>query len=213
MQPFLTYAAIGDSLTIGLGSDFMTGFVPMYAHMLNSVFHIPVVTKRYAKIGLTSTDVIKMLINRQVRSEIAQADVITITVGGNDLLHANALFNETNNPIFFEVALQHLGTNLYHIIKYIQNIKSCMNDQPYFIRIIGLYNPYQELSYSHYWVQTFNDVLRSYTSANVAFVDIYPIFRMYGTHALSPDGLHPNGIGYQLIATQLAKTGYNPLVR
>jgi lysophospholipase L1-like esterase len=207
----ITYTAIGDSLTEGIGAYFSTGFVRRYAYMTEITLNTPVKTNIFSKNRLTSTELLETLKKEYVRRGIEQANIITISIGGNDLLQAYRAYSKSNDIRFIQNALHLMYGNFRKIIAEINTIKSNSPVIPYFIRIIGLYNPYPHLPYSDYWIQQFNHTLDSFTSSGIQFVNIYPIFHLHGKKLLSFGGIHPNGNGYQLIAEQVAKSGYFPL--
>lgn len=155
-------------------------------------------------------DVIKK--NPNIRNSISKANILTITIGGNNLLQANQLFQETGDFQVVHFALQQLEYNLRTILSEITLLKS-YSSIPYLVRIIGLYNPYPNLPFSEYWVDHFNRVLSSFTTNNnfVKFVDISYLSKNK-QQLLSLNGLHPNKEGYQLIAEQIVATGYDPLL-
>lgn len=209
----IVYTALGDSLTVGTGAFFSHGFVQRYAYLTEKALSRPIQVDVIAKNGMSSSELVDVIIkNPNIRSSILKANILTITIGGNDLLQANRLFQETGNFQVFQSALQQLKNNLTTILSEISLLKS-YSSTPYFVRIIGLYNPYPRLPYSQYVVEHFNRVLSSFTTNNniVKIVNISHLFNNK-QQLLSLDRLHPNKIGYQLIAEQLVSTGYYPFV-
>lgn len=211
MNDGIRYVALGDSLTLGTGALLSPGFVQRFAQLTERKFHSPLYVDVFAKNRIPSHELVEMVTsNHVVRNSISRANMITITIGGNDLLQANRLFQTSGDVQHFEVALDHLYNNLKTITFEIHRLKA-MSATPYFIRIIGLYNPYPYLQHSEYWVDRFNGVLSSFSdSIHSQFVDISPLFK-YNQRLISFDGLHPNSRGYQYIAEKLAGVGYYPL--
>ncbi|PKR77297.1 hypothetical protein CEY16_11210 [Halalkalibacillus sediminis] len=207
----IVYKALGDSLTVGVGAFFSKGFVGRYAE--KSVNHLqrPIRTQVIAKRKMTSHDLVKLTRDEHQLKSISQANIITITIGGNDLLEANRLFLSTYHPEFFEQSAFDLYMNVSTILYRIKKAKT-NEGSPYLIRIIGLYNPYPQLSYSDYWVERYNQILRSFSSDHIVFIDIYPFFQRTDRNLLSFDGLHPNKHGYEIIANETAEKGYFPLI-
>ncbi|WP_163970984.1 GDSL-type esterase/lipase family protein [Oceanobacillus halotolerans] len=199
-MPFI-YTALGDSLTVGTGSYFQNGFVPRYKHMLEQHYQVPVRLLKHAKPRITSIELLNFLSNPNVQQAIYESTIITVTIGGNDLLQANKLFSKKRDPYVFNQAYEHFYQNLNSILNDIKSIKS-LGNMPYMVQIIGLYNPYPQIPYSDFWVLQFNTAIQSMVSNNVQFIDIQPIFKNYGKKALS-FGIHPNKTGYQLIAEGL----------
>lgn len=79
-----TYLALGDSITTGegLGEDELS-FAQMVAEG-----HSYILDDTLAKNGATTLDVLNSLAEPANAAKLAQADVITLTVGGNDLMGA-----------------------------------------------------------------------------------------------------------------------------
>ncbi|MCD8501207.1 MAG: GDSL-type esterase/lipase family protein [Bacillaceae bacterium] len=205
-RPIL-FTALGDSLTSGVGSLLSNGFVEEYALLTERTLRRNVVIHNYAKSGIKSDQLIHDLRRPEVRNSIFYADIITITIGGNDLLHANREFKRTGNPAIFSNALHYFRQNVSQVLNEIDLIKA-NNPSPYTLRVIGLYNPYPSVPYSHYWVDMFNKTLADITNQYGVFVNIYPTLTN-NKKMIWLDKLHPNKNGYKTIAYELYKTGYN----
>ncbi|SDZ19776.1 Lysophospholipase L1 [Evansella caseinilytica] len=202
MRPAIVYTALGDSLTLGSGALLSKGFVERYTDILRQTFHRPVVTHVHAQRRITSGQLLHMISNPFVRQDIYQADIMTITIGGNDLLQANRRFLRTNDQAEFENAYYMYCGNLKKILDEIRMIKQ-KRHSTYIIQLIGLYNPYPSLSYSDYWVCRFNQAMQSMAGNGILYVDTFTVMTGGGKNVLS-FGIHPNGNGYQLFASQLA---------
>ncbi|WP_279472558.1 SGNH/GDSL hydrolase family protein [Lacticaseibacillus paracasei] len=85
----LKLTAVGDSLTYGVGDATNNGgFVGLTQADLEATGQYQVTTKNYGVSGNTSTQ-IPSRINKQakIRTDLKQANIITVTAGGNDLMH------------------------------------------------------------------------------------------------------------------------------
>ncbi|WP_407271991.1 GDSL-type esterase/lipase family protein [Radiobacillus sp. PE A8.2] len=198
MHTPLLYTALGDSLTIGNGTYFSAGFVDRYAYKLSSQYQCHVITRLHAKPKLTSTELLLMAEQPDVIEDIANAKIITITIGGNDLIQANKDYKKSDDPQVFRKALALFHKNIQLLIDHIRNIKGADN---YIIQVVGLYNPLPDLAHSESWVQRFNSTLQLMESRKVSYIDIYKPFDFYKNKVRS--GIHPNGRGYQIIANRL----------
>lgn len=210
MNDFVVYKAIGDSLTVGIGNYFSKGFVNRYAQRTVETLQVPVRTEVFAKNKLTSENLLYRIQDEKTQSRLMTANIITITIGGNDLLQANKAFMYTYDPsVFDEVTIQ-FYQNMMSILSEIHYLKS-LHPTPYMIRLIGLYNPFPHLSYSDFWVQRFNDILLSFEDERTRFVDIYSYFIYGREHLFNFGRLHPNKYGYEVIAEATAASGFEPL--
>lgn len=77
------YVVLGDS--IAFGSGLVNPLDACYGKMVADTCGFDYVN--YAVPGSTSSDLVYKLNERDVRSDIARADIISISVGGNDFLH------------------------------------------------------------------------------------------------------------------------------
>lgn len=81
----IVYTALGDSIAFGTGATGQYGYTDMFNDHLTRTrgagqyFEL-------SKDGVTSTLLLESLDNLQVQAAVAAADVITISIGGNDLL-------------------------------------------------------------------------------------------------------------------------------
>lgn len=206
----LIYTAIGDSLSVGTGSLLAPGFEKRYAKLTEQAIQQTVKVNIFAKNGATSGDILQRVYEDNVRTGIYHASIITITAGGNDLIHAAREYAKTQQPYLFEQAIYQFSINLSNIMQEIYTIKASVS-VPFIIRLVSLYNPFPSLQGSDYYVQSFNNHLQSFSNANTKIADIFYPFKQYGKKVLFLDGLHPNGKGYQVIAEVLYQLGYYPL--
>ena len=83
----IRYVALGDSIAVGTGSD--TSYVEEYAAWLEAETGSTVRTTNHAGNGWTASDLLHLVrTDEAIRTSVAEAHVITINAGGNDLLRA-----------------------------------------------------------------------------------------------------------------------------
>jgi len=172
----------------------------------------PIKVNIFAKNGATSAEILLRMRSNKVRESLYYSSIITITAGGNDLIHAWRQYKKTQNPYVFQQVLQVFPDNLDAIIQDIYSLKSAISGT-YMIRLVGLYNPFPQIAGSDAYIQSFNRSLHRFANGNIAVADIQYPFKLYGRKVLSIDGLNPNGKGYQLIAKTLYHLGYSPLIQ
>ncbi|MGF7048664.1 lysophospholipase L1-like esterase [Paenibacillus sp. DS2015] len=203
------YTAIGDSLTVGYGALPGNGFVPTYRRLAEYHLQTSVTYDNLGVIGLTTQGQYDLISrNLTFRQSLQQANIITLSIGGNDLIRAARTTGVTSQH--FNKALAHCQTNFEHIIKGLHQIKRNGN-QRYIIRVIGLYNPLPQIEEASYYVQRFNQYIERFQSATLEVANIYPLFYGRERELLSLDHIHPNSRGYRIIADQLNRLGYRPL--
>lgn len=208
-NPFI-YTAIGDSLSVGTGSLLASGFEKRYAGLTEQALQRPVEVNIFAKNGATSGEILQRLRTDKVKSAIYYSSIISITAGGNDLIHAARQYSKTKQPDLFKQAVNNFAQNLSSMLQEIYVLKSSFTS-PFIIRLVGLYNPFPRIQGSDYYVLSFNSRLQQFANSNTAVANIFYPFKQYGKKVLSLDGLHPNGKGYQVIAEILYQLGYFPL--
>ncbi|MCL6603974.1 MAG: lysophospholipase [Paenibacillus sp.] len=207
------YTAIGDSLTTGFGALPGNGFVPVYSRMAETRLRSKVVYSNLGVNGLTTGELAQRLRgNSMYRQLIQEAQLITLTIGGNDLIRAAkfAVRQPENTSSILRKALQECKQNFAGIMETLWQLK-INHGKPYIIRIVGLYNPYPNLEEATDWVLQFNRYASQYNSRVCGFASIYNQFAGNERELLSIDHIHPNKRGYYVIAEKLNNLGYGML--
>ena len=132
--------AIGDSLTKGVGDETNRGgYVPLVANQLQESFELlSIETKNYGVSGNRTNQVLKRIKNEEeIQKNLATADIITLSVGGNDLMKViqNNIFGLTVKT--FEKPGKTYQKNLSEVIT---EIRAFNQTAP--IYLLGIYNPF-----------------------------------------------------------------------
>ncbi|MBP2001435.1 lysophospholipase L1-like esterase [Paenibacillus shirakamiensis] len=207
------YTAIGDSLTTGFGALPGNGFVPIYRRMAEAKLKDVVINQNLGVNGLTSPELEqRVLYHPLYQQALTQADLITISIGGNDLIRAGRALQIAPDraPQILGQSLDTCQRSFGNIVRSVQKIKAG-STSPYAIRVVGLYNPFPQIQEGSEWVRQFNAFASGFSNKNFAFADISGAFAAQGRELLFWDGVHPNGRGYRTIAGQLDKLGFKPL--
>ena len=134
----VTYVAIGDSLTKGVGdSTNQGGFVPLLAQSLTNETGLEFKAINYGVSGNTSSQILSRIQEKkEIGKDLKQAQLLTITVGGNDL--RKAILEDTSNLDLdrFEKASKAYEKNLKQIIELARKDNP---DLP--VYVVGIYNP------------------------------------------------------------------------
>jgi lysophospholipase L1-like esterase len=203
MEKTINYLAFGDSLTVGFGAPDGRGFVYSFKMKVEQWLNVPVQLIQAGTNGATTSELLQTLeSDPQIQKDIQQADIITITAGGNDLIQAAIPFFYQNDPAFLKSALQTYESNYKQIMVQIETLRQGI-DTPYLIALIGLYNPLPQVPESAYWVQRFNIFLRKLEQPHIHIVQVYDAFVGQDTRYLSDDAIHPNEDGYDELARQV----------
>jgi lysophospholipase L1-like esterase len=206
----IQYAAIGDSLTAGVGDLFGGGFVPRYGWLIQERTRQQVVYDKMGISGARTADILSFVsCSAEARATLQNADIISLTAGGNDLVDAAKAYAAHQNEDVFRLALARCQQNFAGILSVIRQLKS--DSKPYLIRAVDLYNPSPSLPEAGLWIKRFNSHLESFEDGNLKVANIYNSFLGRERELLSLDRFHPNGRGYRVIAEELHKQGYGLL--
>ena len=216
----VTYVAIGDSLTKGVGdSTNQGGFVPLLAQSLTNESGLEFKAINYGVSGNTSSQILsRMQEKKEIRKDLKQAQLLTITVGGNDL--RKAILEDTSNLDLdrFEKASKTYEKNLKQIIELARKDNP---DLP--VYVVGIYNPlylnFPDLTELQTLVDQWNQRTEETLSAyqGVYFVPINDLLYKgidgksgvteseLGKETVTNDALydedsfHPNNTGYEIM--------------
>ncbi|BCU81500.1 spore germination lipase LipC [Polycladomyces abyssicola] len=215
MAQHFVYTALGDSITAGYNAPRRIG----YAHRLTKrLKHIGLPAKLYtiSKKGWTSGDLLQASTWLSTRMAIQNARLITVYIGGNDLILAHVKYLLTRNPNVFNQVISTYGNNLHLLYKQIRRLS------PVSVYALNLYNPFPHSALPNTWVPVLNQVTADVSTLwNITVVNIYDLFQ--GMEPLFIDGyqtgrlenyvplitrnpVHPNERGHELIAQELWET-------
>ncbi|HFI0092103.1 TPA: SGNH/GDSL hydrolase family protein [Streptococcus suis] len=211
------YVALGDSLTEGVGDTTgQGGFVPLLAQSLTNEYGYEVDYKNFGVSGNTSNQILKrMKEDGELISYLKTADLLTLTVGGNDLRKA-IIKNIANLKVStFDKPAKDYGKRLDTIIKTARK-----NNPNLPIYVVGIYNPlylnFPELTEMQTIVDNWNTMTEQITEKyqDVYFVPINDLLYkgLEGEAGISQNGsqvtnnllyeedsFHPNNTGYEIM--------------
>lgn len=216
-----SYVAVGDSLTQGVGDTTnQGGFVPLLAQELTDAYQYQVTSVNYGISGNTSSQILsRMTKQKTIQNKLAKADLMTLTVGGNDVM---AVIRKN---------LTSLSVKSFKApaIAYQKRLRKIINlarkDNPNLpIYVLGIYNPF----YLNFPEMTkMQDIIDNWNAATetvaaeydkVYFVPINDLLykgidgqegivqtdgektTVMNDALFSEDHFHPNNIGYQIMS-------------
>ncbi|RST73131.1 GDSL family lipase [Siminovitchia acidinfaciens] len=198
--------SVGDSLTQGVGADDkLGGYIPFLKEDLEKLKSINKVEfENHGKKGNRTDQLLKRLKQQSVMADIMEADMVIITIGGNDVMQVfreNLLGLKLNKFIAAEDAYQE---RLDEIIALIRSYNSDAG-----IVLVGIYNPFikwfSDIKEMDQVVDNWNNVsYETVTKYNhTLFVPVADIFENNEESLLYTDYFHPNTRGYELIAERI----------
>lgn len=228
----VTYVAIGDSLTQGVGDTTnQGGFVPILSQAMGADFNWQVTSSNYGVAGNTSNQILKRMKEKaDIQRDLKKAKLMTLTVGGNDVMHVvkdnitNLSVDTFNKPA---VAYQ---KRLRQIVELARKDNKTLP-----IYIVGIYNPYylnfpdmtemqtivdnwnkatEEVSkeYQNVYFVPVNDLLYKgidgkggVTSADETSQSSKSSSKNLNDALFEDDHFHPNNTGYQIMSDAILK--------
>lgn len=228
------YVALGDSLTEGIGDETnQGGFVNLISKDLQHQYHLSgIETDNYGVAGERSDQIRKRLENdSDLQKSIESADLITLTVGGNDIMKVirSNIFGLTVKS--FKKPMKKYDKELTKLFSEIRELNPTAP-----IYIAGVYNPFYlsfpEIKDMQKIIDQWNKTTKNFvdTQNNTYYIPINDLLykgldgeEAIGTSAeqakevsdssdldivtndalSEDDNFHPNHLGYQLMANAL----------
>jgi lysophospholipase L1-like esterase len=202
------YVALGDSLAVGIGAR--KGYVDRYASYITTDTGARVNVVNLGQSGQTSSQLLHALrSDPSMRRTLSAAEVITFNIGINDLGHAGEAYENgtcggDNNEECLRTAVETFEENWDAVIAELLSLRSTGDT---IIRTAGIgYTPHVDEVFEPYVEEVNRHVATTAVNNDIPYAQQY-----LGKEYLSPDGVHPNDDGYEVIADQLRKLGYSPL--
>jgi len=213
--------ALGDSLTKGTGDSKGEGYVKQAVRLMKDKYNKPVKLINNLAINGLRADQLndKLAGDKGVRLAISEADVVLMTIGGNDLFQYAQGRGEDDGDTQRsagsngELSLEELQVNMTEGVKRLERTIGLLHEINPDARVIyvGLYNPFydvQELRDGSLQVQDWNRqayaIIHRYP--NMRLVPTFDLFEANIGRYLSSDHFHPNHEGYAAIAERIVQT-------
>jgi len=196
----LTPVIIGDSLARGTGDETGLGIGGRLTEELKRRHLNAKSTVNLAVNGARTNDLLRQLESNNVRTVLAQSNVIIVSIGGNDLWGGTDWRNAP--PKDPDVVMRTVLDRIDQIVKIIRGVNKKGR-----VFIVGLYNPFAATPFGPQLtalVNRWNAKLIDHFAedVNVTIVETSDIFSH--RDRLSFDRFHPNNEGYALIARRIA---------
>ncbi|SME20500.1 Spore germination lipase LipC [Bacillus mobilis] len=200
----LQIVSLGDSLTRGVGDKEGIGYIGRMKEDLQKDYKQKVALTNLAVSGAKMPDLLKQMESSGAQYSIRQADVIVLTIGGNDLFPGW----ESLGKIDLETYRPDTETFQNEAKKIIEGIRKLNTDSPIFW--LGLYNPFEDvedLKGSSNIVVDWNASLEklALNDKNVYITPTFDLFQNRGKDLLYSDHFHPNEVGYTYMADRLVQ--------
>lgn len=200
----LQIVSLGDSLTRGVGDKEGIGYVGRMKEDLQKDYKQKIALTNLAVSGAKMPDLLKQIESSGAQYSIKQADVIVLTIGGNDLFPGW----ESLGKIDLETYRPDTETFQNEAKKIIEEIRKLNANSRIFW--LGLYNPFEDvedLKGSSNIVVDWNASLEklALNDKNVYITPTFDLFQNRGKDLLYSDHFHPNEVGYTYMAERLVQ--------
>ncbi|GER73130.1 GDSL-type esterase/lipase family protein [Weizmannia acidilactici] len=199
----IVITAIGDSLTRGTGDTSGKGYAGYLADDLKKKTKKKILLQNNGIKGLTSSGLLEQINKPQIRRELRNADIILLTIGGNDLFQGGEALDHLNEAYIQKLEKPYLA-NLKQIYAAIRAANKTAT-----VYHIGLYNPFIDLKRSkltsaivRQW--NFDSASLAASYPKIVYVPTFDLFELNTNDYLYSDKFHPNTAGYKLIGERVA---------
>ncbi|MCH4008301.1 DUF459 domain-containing protein [Companilactobacillus sp.] len=214
----ISIVAIGDSLTEGIGDSKSVGggYVTRLQRKVASTYNVKATSDNFGVSGNTSSQIIdRISFDQKIHDALPKADIITVTVGGNDFMHLlkkkGMDLTEKDIATEQEAFDQRLGVLLADIRHYNANAP---------IYLVGIYNPFSiylsnvkdaKTAFIN-WGKGTQDVAN--TVNDTYYVDINSLYQTkyadkkaektgINPYLSNDDHFHPNATGYDMMTNKI----------
>ncbi|WP_046175269.1 SGNH/GDSL hydrolase family protein [Domibacillus indicus] len=203
-KPVLYHVAIGDSVINGFGAHPKENLVKAFSENLESSIHKEVQFHNEGINEITSRELNDLVQNGQFDKQIQQADIVTINIGGNDILQLGFEEGFYEAVQSFDSLQKEFSANLADIMGRVHELNPEAT-----VLLLELYNPLDK-DFELYtlasrflprWNVQFYEMASNYDNAVV--VDTTEVINSEKPQNLSDDGIHPSALGYHAIANQM----------
>jgi lysophospholipase L1-like esterase len=202
------YVALGDSLAVGVGAK--RGYVDRYASYITADTGVRIDLVNLGRSGQTSSQLLHALRNDPaMRKTLGTAEVITFNIGINDLgdageAYENGTCGGSDNQKCLRAAVEAFKENWDTIVAELLSLRS---PEDAVIRTAGIgYTPRVDEIFEPYVDEVNRHIATTAADHDIPYAQPY----LEGED-MSPDGVHPNDGGYEVIADRLRELGYGPL--
>lgn len=200
----ITYLALGDSFALGENpyGEISYGYSDYLANYLDKNYKLELYTKKFASIDARIKDIYQdILLNKKVyinertiglKSSLREADIITLSIGANDLINQVNKYNE----ILLEKKEREILTGIAESLEELLEELKKYNKK---IIVIGYYNLYpKEEKYRLLFEKLDIKYQKVCTKKEITYISLYQDFQTE-KYLPNPLDIHPSIEGYDYI--------------
>lgn len=198
----VSYISIGDGLSKGINyNNYQTiGYSDYIKEYFNNNNKLLNYSKDFTDENNRITDLINNIDNNieinniTIQNAIKNADIITISVGMNEIMYK---YNKNINSRY----MYNYIDELINDYKLLLNKITKLNKNKIFL--LSLYNPKEDKELDNYIKYTNNEIIKLINDYNIIYIDTYKIFNNNKHLIYSKYNYYPNQDGYKLIAKEI----------
>lgn len=209
----LRVVSIGDSLTQGVGDSTESGgYIPYLQRELEQLDEVKSVRfVNYGVKGNRTDHLLKRLDQQEVKQSLKEADLVIMTIGGNDVMK---VFKDNITKLDVKEFERQRKPYEQRLNEIIQMVRKQNRDAG--IVLVGLYNPFMKVladvkeveAVISDWNEASESVVGQYDQT--CFVTVEDLFTDAEENLLYTDQFHPNDKGYKLMANRIFETISGP---
>ncbi|WP_149475218.1 SGNH/GDSL hydrolase family protein [Oceanobacillus polygoni] len=196
--------AIGDSLTQGVGDETeQGGYVGILDRTINDGLQTADIIN-FGKRGNRTDQLLKRLDQEEIAQEIADSDLVLITIGANDIMKVAR--ENIMHLVIDDFVAEKEGYEMR--IRQIFDKIIALNPETD-IYLVGFYNPFKQYFKD---IKEFDLIVGAWNTAssnianeyeNITFIPTEDLFTVTTTNLFADDNFHPNYEGYYLMAERV----------
>jgi len=200
----LHHLALGDSIIRGVGAGQSENMVTQFSNLLSGQTHKKIESDNQGINGITSSELNQLVQTGKFDDSIKQADIITINVGGNDIIHAAKGLDLQSVFQTYDELQATFTKNLTDITSRVTKLNPNAT-----VVLLELYNPLspdnQMYALADKLLPKWNVHIYETSNRLPSSIVIETTKVINGEHLqnLSVDGVHPNLAGYTAISEQM----------
>ncbi|WP_238600652.1 GDSL-type esterase/lipase family protein [Metasolibacillus meyeri] len=202
----IQYIALGDSLTDGVGDEYTRqGYTERLVERLEKWPAVASITlDNRGKRGRRSEQLLQLLEKGHYDKELADANLVTITMGGNDVMKIVKSDIFSLKKEMFDQERANFKNNYEQIIK---QIRARNTEVP--LILIGFYNPFsivvdETTPFEEIIVEWNNDIMElALQDEQACFVPVMDLFHTNENLVYHTDFFHPNAKGYERMTERI----------
>ncbi|NMM54207.1 GDSL-type esterase/lipase family protein [Paenibacillus aquistagni] len=202
--------AIGDSLTRGTGDDTGKGYVRRTVEMLEKHKREAKLLNNLAINGLRADQLVTRLDEEHIGYSLKQANLVLLTIGGNDLFQGAQSEQLSSAQLNIEYLNKKADESISSLKQVLNKIRETNKDA--LIVFVGLYNPFSNVkemsTVGSSVVERWNHAAKEFMNedANMLMIPTQDLFEHNIDKYIAADHFHPNGTGYDAIATRIVQS-------